>query len=333
MGFRLLGLGWSGVDLFFVLSGFLITGILLDSRDSVTYFRTFYIRRVLRIFPLYFCYLFVILVVCREGWRWYAGVDLSQSSNPWWFITYLQNWKPEGSPGDRFLDHLWSLAIEEQFYLVWPALVWLVPRRRLSWVCAGVVAGAFILRCWMSMSGVPGLRIYSLTPCRLDCLAVGAFLAVGLREFRPQLDRWTPRARRVCAAAFLVVVVLSPGPVWSNLAMRTGGATVLALGFGSVVYGAATSQSGWLHRVFSNRLLRQFGKYSYGMYVLHAAPWELTAFRVRELGEPFLIVKYLYLPAFVAVSFALAWLSFRYLEQPFLALKSPACPMQPSPAA
>jgi peptidoglycan/LPS O-acetylase OafA/YrhL len=243
-------------------------------------------------------------------------------TNPWWFVTYLQNWKPEGSPGDKYLDHLWSLAIEEQFYLVWPALVWLVPRRRLSWVCAAVVAGAFALRCWMSISGVAGLRIYSTTPCRLDCLATGAFLAVGIRDFPAQLERWTPWVRRGCAALFAVVAALCPGPVWTDRPMQTVGASLLALGFGSMVYGAATSQRGWLHIAFSNRWLRQFGKYSYGMYVLHSAPWEVTAFRVRELGGSLVIVKYLYLPAFVTVSFALAWLSFRYLEQPFLALKT-----------
>jgi peptidoglycan/LPS O-acetylase OafA/YrhL len=335
-GFRLLGLGWSGVDLFFVLSGFLITGILVDSRDSSTYFRTFYARRILRIFPLYFFYLFLILVLSRQGWRWYAGEDLWQSADPWWYVTYLMNWKPGAGSVDRSLSHLWSLAIEEQFYLVWPAVVWLVPRRRLSWLCAALAAGAFATRCWMSASGASTESIYRMTPCRLDCLAVGAFLAIGIRDFRPLLDRWAPRVSLVCAAGFLVVAAVSPGPVWSDLPMRTVGASLLAVGYGCLVFRAATSQNGWMHRFLSNRALRQLGKYSYGMYVLHATPWEMTAFFVRGLGHGtlpqalILAIKYAYLPGLVAGSFAIAWLSWRFLEHPFLALKS-RLPYGPGP--
>lgn len=328
LGFRLLGLGWSGVDLFFVLSGFLITGILIDSRDSSTYFRTFYARRILRIFPLYFFYLFLILVLCRHGWRWYAGEDLWQSAGPWWFVTYLMNWKPGGGSGDRFLDHLWSLAIEEQFYLVWPAVVWLVPRRRMSWVCAVLAACAFAARCWMSASGASTEIIYRMTPCRLDCLAVGAFVAIGLRDFRPLLERWTPRVAFACAGIFLAVAAASPNPVWSDLPMRTVGASLLALGYGCVVFRAATARAGWMHRLLSSRLLCQFGKYSYGMYILHAVLLEMTILFVRDLGRRplpqavILAIKYCYLPALVAATFAIAWLSWRFLEHPFLVLKS-----------
>jgi peptidoglycan/LPS O-acetylase OafA/YrhL len=327
-GFRLLGLGWSGVDLFFVLSGFLITGILIDSRDSSTYFRTFYARRVLRIFPLYFFYLFLVLVVCRYGWRWYAREDLWQSTNSLWFVTYLMNWMPADASGKRFLYHLWSLAIEEQFYLVWPAVVWFFPRRRLTWVCAALAASAFATRCWMSGAIASTETIYEMTPCRLDCLAVGAFVAIGVRDFRPLLDRWCPRAFAVCTAGFLVVAAVSPNPVWSDLPMRTLGASLLAVGYGCVVFRAATARTGWACRLFSSRLLGQFGKYSYGMYVLHAAPWEMTAFLVRALDHRrlpeamILAIKYAYLPALTAASFGLAWLSMRFMEHPFLSLKS-----------
>ncbi len=328
LGFRLLGLGWSGVDLFFVLSGFLITGILIDSRDSSTYFRIFYARRILRIFPLYFFYLFTILALTRQGWRWYAGEDLWQSTGPWWYVTYLMNWKPGGGSGDRFLDHLWSLAIEEQFYLVWPAVVWLAPRRKLSWLCVAFAASAFAARCWMSSEGVGTEIIYRMTPCRLDCLAVGAFVAIGIRDFRPLLDRWASWVASACTGSFLVVAAVSWHPVWSDLPMRTVGASLLAVGYGAVVFRAATAQTGWMHRLLSNRLLRQFGKYSYGMYVLHAVVLETTVPFVRDLSHRplpqalILAIKYSYLPALVASSFALAWLSWRFLERPFLALKS-----------
>jgi peptidoglycan/LPS O-acetylase OafA/YrhL len=328
LAYRVLTFGWAGVDLFFVLSGFLITGILVDSRGCSSYFRTFYIRRVLRIFPLYFAYLFLILVLFRYLWRWYSGEDLWQWTNPWWFITYLMNWKPSGPHRDPFMGHLWSLAIEEQFYFVWPAVVWLVPRNKLSLTCALVALGALVTRCWMSAAGVSAAVIYDRTPCRLDCLAVGAFVAVGVRDFRPFLDRWAPRVFAASAAGFLVVEALSPKPVWANLPMRTAGASLLALCFGGVVFRSATSHTGWMHGFFSSRLLCQLGKYSYGIYVLHEVLSEFTVSFVRNLSSghlaPALVLglKYFYLPALLAGTFALAWLSWNFLEQPFLQLKS-----------
>jgi peptidoglycan/LPS O-acetylase OafA/YrhL len=122
---NVLWLGWAGVDLFFALSGFLITGILLDSLDSTSYFRTFYIRRALRIFPLYSAFLAVTLGLMHHIlWRHkYPGIVT------WWYLTYLQNWKPNHTAGDLHVDHLWSLAVEEQFYMAWPLLIWITPRK------------------------------------------------------------------------------------------------------------------------------------------------------------------------------------------------------------
>jgi hypothetical protein len=153
---RVLDLGWSGVDLFFVLSGFLITGILLDSRESHGYFRTFYARRVLRIFPLFFAYLFLVLVVFRYAWIWYSGRDLWSATNPWWYFSYLLNWKPDHGYNDLYLGHLWSLAIEEQFYLVWPLVVWLLsppPARRGVPVGGGMRAGGAVPAQRLARSG------------------------------------------------------------------------------------------------------------------------------------------------------------------------------------
>ncbi len=212
--------------------------------------------------------------------------------------------------------------------MVWPAVIWVFPRQRLSSLCAAMALIAFAVRCWMSAVGASTQTIYQLTPCRLDCLAVGAFVAIGVQDFRPQLDRWTPRIFALCSSGFLVVVAVSPNPVWSDLAMRTFGASLLALGYGCVVFRAATGHIGWTNRLFASPLLGKLGKYSYGMYVLHAAPWELTAFFVRELDNQrlpqalILAIKYSYFPALLAVSFGLSWLSMRFLEHPFLTLKA-----------
>src|SRR5262245_13745 len=132
-----LTLGWVGVELFFVLSGFLITGILLDSRGAPHYFRNFYIRRTLRIFPLYYGFLALWLGVLPLFYKWPNDVlkVVSIPVSPVWSWAYLTNivqaLHDDWRAGPPYTTHFWSLAIEEQFYLVWPTVVFLFSRRRL----------------------------------------------------------------------------------------------------------------------------------------------------------------------------------------------------------
>lgn len=339
LGFRLLGLGWSGVDLFFVLSGFLITGILLDSRDAPGYFRTFYLRRALRIFPLYFAYLFLILVVARFAWRGYSGTDLWQGTNPWWYVTYLLNWKADHGYNDHLLGHLWSLAIEEQFYMVWPAAIWFVPRRYLKWLCLAVAAGALGARVYLGAHGFDGEAVYRMTPCRMDTLALGAFVAVGVRDFREVLERHVNRVLVVCGTAFVAVWLVNPSPVWSDAGMRTLGASLMAFVYACFVFHAATLRAGILQKLLTMPLLRQCGKYSYAMYVLHSAPFHLTAQIVHDLslhsypGALVIIAKYLYFPALTVVAYLAARVSWRFLESPFIRLKDRVATPEPGAAS
>ena len=144
--------GWSGVDLFFVLSGFLITGILLGAKDSPTYYRAFYARRVLRIFPLYYATLvFFLLIVPRLplfapiDYFWNPGRPTRDSSGTG---CISRTCRPQltGAWQHRTLDITWSLAIEEHFYLVWPLVVRLSSERRLLQICAGTIVAALGLR-------------------------------------------------------------------------------------------------------------------------------------------------------------------------------------------
>jgi peptidoglycan/LPS O-acetylase OafA/YrhL len=327
LGFRALGLGWSGVDLFFVLSGFLITGILLDSRQSPRYFRVFYLRRALRIFPLYFTYLFLILVAGRFILLAYTGTDFWKSTDPRWYFTYLLNWKSDQGYNDLALGHLWSLAIEEQFYLVWPAVVWLAPRRHLKWLCLTIAAGALFARFFMGSHGYGPEAIYRMTPGRMDTLALGAFVAVGSRDFRAILDRWVNVVLALSAAGFLAIWAFNSGPVWSDFPMRTFGASLIGVIYACFVFHAAALQNGTVCRILSSSLLTRCGKYSYAMYVLHSVPYNLTADAMRNLSVetlPFPVVvaaKYLYFPALAGVAFGAAWISWRVLEHPFIRLK------------
>lgn len=174
--------GSYGVELFFVLSGFLITGILYDGRNKPNYFRNFYMRRVLRIFPLYYGVLVLVFFVAplipllrgqtldylldRQVWAWLYGVNIYIALQGEWSLSYL--------------DHFWSLAVEEHFYLFWPLVVFLLAHRPriLIVVCLATALCAMLARLTGSLMGLSWWTTYVLTPFRLDGLALGAFLAV-----------------------------------------------------------------------------------------------------------------------------------------------------------
>ena len=139
---RLTGAGWVGVDLFFVLSGFLITSILYEAKQSDGYFKNFYMRRVLRIFPLYYGVLFVAFAVVPLFHPYQTGFYKTISHNQIFLWTYLQNYVQLPWEGWAGFTHFWSLAVEEQFYLVWPAVVFLLNRRALMGVSIGMVVTA-----------------------------------------------------------------------------------------------------------------------------------------------------------------------------------------------
>ena len=177
------GMGWIGVDLFFVLSGFLITGILLDLRRNPDYFRIFYGRRTVRIFPLYYAALtvfFLVVPMLLTHLHHQRAFDVETGTAGKLFAwTYLLNWY-EGLKGFQIiphpLQHFWSLAIEEQFYLVWPFLVLKLARRRLIQVCFGLMALGLFMRAVMYWIHLP-IAAYTWTICRADPLAAGAIVA------------------------------------------------------------------------------------------------------------------------------------------------------------
>ena len=160
--------GWIGVQLFFALSGFLITAGLLDSRGSPHFFRDFYAKRALRIVPLYYTVLFVLLVLLP----WLARPPAPFSSAhqaPLWF--FAANWVESLPYG---FAHFWSLAVEEQFYLLWPLVVVGLAPRGLLRACLWIAAGALLLRGALAAYGVASWTLYVNTACRMDALALGA---------------------------------------------------------------------------------------------------------------------------------------------------------------
>jgi peptidoglycan/LPS O-acetylase OafA/YrhL len=300
--------GWIGVQLFFVLSGFLITGILLDTRDRPHYFRSFWIRRALRIFPLYFGVLTVATI---------AG---AASIYLW---TYSSNFAAPLGHAEPTFPHFWSLAVEEQFYLVWPFVVWLGGRR-------GVIALSFILtvvaiasRIYVRSHLGPEAT-YQFTPCRMDALAIGAGVAALIRG--DNLRRFVANARASLLGAIgfaLIVGAFIVGHVARTSAkMQIDGYTLLAIGFGVLLIGVLPPH-GAPARILSWSPLRRIGMYSYGMYVFHAPFHILVGIPLLERlhwtqGAAFGVA---YMIGATLVTLGLAALSYHLYEKRFLALK------------
>lgn len=324
--------GWTGVDLFFVLSGFLITGILYDSKAAEFYFRHFYIRRCLRIFPLYYGVLalfFVLLprvVTSDPSDASYQNLIADQS----WYWTYLINVKIafDGWPRTNLIAHFWSLAVEEQFYFVWPLVVFLMRRETLVKMCVACVVVALGLRFGFAWIG-QDLPAYVLLPARVDALAIGGLLALLARDPRG-LVVWRRTACMIGVVTGCVLVVLAAARrgLWTtDPFMFTIGYTVLAAFFGALLSIVVTSaDNGVLGRICSSRLLRFFGRYSYGLYVFHHP---IVIFTRRFFTAPDLPTVFgsqlsglaIYVLLTGGVSLAVAVLSWHLYESPFLRLK------------
>jgi peptidoglycan/LPS O-acetylase OafA/YrhL len=270
--------GWCGVDLFFVLSGYLITRILYQAKESEGYFRNFYFRRILRIFPLYYGLLIVTFVVipnlpaglipAEKLERW-TRVE----TNPLWFWFYLNNFATAiaGSWGHGILDVTWSLAIEEQFYVLWPLVVFKLNRDRLLQTCLFVFVTAFIIRSIMTIWGMNSISTYVFTLGRFDVIAAGAFVALaaegpgGIQRLLPARRIWV-----ITAIALLGLFVWRGGMYNMDPVILTIGLSLVAMNFSALLAVVVSLPPGhWLVRVFSMRFLRAFGKYSYAMYLIH----------------------------------------------------------------
>jgi peptidoglycan/LPS O-acetylase OafA/YrhL len=336
--------GWLGVDLFFVLSGFLITGILYEAKGSARYFTSFYGRRVLRIFPLYYGFLAFILVVAPLVLAPDVAADLRAKQG--WYWAYLSNvevalhdWSEPS-----YLGHFWSLAIEEQFYLIWPWIVLACDRRRLMLVCAGCFLIALAMRTTVPHAMEP-VAAYVLLPTRMDTLATGAFVALLMRgsDGREWLRRWAPVVLVVGVSwlgmLFLVRGGLDPG----DRIVQTLGYSVIAISCGALI---ATAVQGttfdWLQRALCAAPLLFFGKYSYGLYVVHQpimvglAEYGLQVDVIPSLHGSALPGVLAFGFASVALCIAAALVTWHVWEAPFLSLKRhlpyrARIPPQPSP--
>lgn len=340
--YRVLNLGWWGVDLFFVLSGFLITGILLDAKGSSHFFRNFYARRSLRIFPLYYGVLLLFFVVLPAlaavpAWRgWLLHNDLyllgrDLAPKQIWLWLYGANIKTAlDATGWTFglLTHFWSLSVEEHFYLVWPFVVVACDRIRLAQVCVAVAVGSVIARLGFVAAGMEPAYVYVLTPCRLDGLALGSLVAA--------LSRGPGGLESLRAAGGRAFLILGPAAAGLFFALSryrfTGFMIVFGLALLSCACAAALPYAALAGREaghwLCHPLLRTLGKYSYGIYILHPFVVEPVDRFVTSAGVQRIIGGSYEAYAVSRTSLALlaalglAAVSWRLYEKHFLALKA-----------
>jgi peptidoglycan/LPS O-acetylase OafA/YrhL len=331
-----LRIGWTGVDLFFVLSGFLIGGILLDARKSLNYFRTFYTRRFYRILPLYavvVCVSYLTTVVLEHGYAshfiWMLQV---QGRLPWFtYVFFVQNFwmAARNTFGTLLLGATWSLAVEEQFYITLPLLIWILEPRRLQKVLLAAIFAAPVIRTLFCI-GWPGKWImgFVLMPCRADALLLGVLAAIAMRT--PTYRTWIENHRRVNLGAIFVLLVgcavlihvaSSPG----SWIMQTFGYTWMALLYALILVYALAQRSSLISRVLRVGLLRSLGKIAYGVYLLHGYVLTflttlISPSRRLHYGWPALDSWFQFGITIVALllTFGLCQFSWQYFEKPLV---------------
>ena len=329
-------MGRYGVDLFFVLSGCLITGILIDSRELPHYFRTFYTRRVLRIFPLYYALVAITFLLVPSATRFLSAdqartVDAFLSPGDWpWFVAFCSNFliAIRNRYTNGLLDASWSLAIEEHFYLVWPALVLAIASlRRLRQLCLAVIVVVLILRIAAWAAGWSRLQIYVVTFTRLDALAFGALVAIWMRSSAAE---WSGRLRQAkpLSLALLAVVLalwLTGQMEYTATVMNTIGYTLVgALGMQVVIQAVPLDRGGFVGRLFDNRAMRFFGKYSYGLYMFQLpvkGALMLLFFNEARMLSSALVWQGAFYALAGTMTTAAALVSWHLLEKNMLALK------------
>ncbi len=321
---RSLRLTWSGVDLFFVLSGFLIGGILLDRREAPRYFQAFYARRFCRILPLYFLYLGAFFLLLAAAPAFTASPALGPFFRDplpaWSYATFTQNlvMARERTFGPMGLGITWSLAVEEQFYLVLPWMIRFIPLRWLPLSLAAVGAAAPL---WRVLAGPSGyLSTIVLTHCRADTLLLGVLCAYALRH-----ERWRQAvlaSRRVLYwILFVFLAVLGALSLFRHYGFEGSPYmfSILAVLYGALLLLAVTEGRGPVTWLVRRRWLRMLGQRAYCVYLIHQAvngvAHSLVLGRPPGLGSP---AEVAVTAAAGVVTLALAEVSWRLFEKPLI---------------
>ncbi|MDZ4808803.1 MAG: acyltransferase [Bacteroidota bacterium] len=318
--------GWLGVDLFFVLSGFLITDILLKTVGKKDYLRNFYIRRMLRIFPLYYlCLILFLIVLPKTNLQFDVQYYIDHQV---WLWTYLQNWiYTFQNPGQtNTLNHLWSLAVEEQFYLLWPLAVLVIKNPKYLLLFISLILVAVLgLRLWAWMHQVVDLAYFNLfTFTRIDGICIGCMIAL-LQRVNPNfLKRYTSAIVLFFAFMNFAFFFVNRRYHFAFPYLALAGYTTFAMMFGLLVNEVVTNKTKLVNFLFNIPLLKFFGKISYGFYIFHWPVYILLSPYLFPWVSKFVNGSSLEFSVSVLATLAaigISWISYQYFEKYFLKLK------------
>ncbi len=323
-----LHLGWAGVDLFFVLSGFLIGGILIDNQNSPNYYRTFYLRRAFRILPLYIILLLSYILALQTN---FVPLMLKYRLPSWSYLVFAQNlmmvrYSHEYASGFRLFEFgaswmtaTWSLAVEEQFYVILPLIVRRLSMRAVKHVAVAMILLAPVTRLFSFYIGGPRgfTAAYVLMPCRIDALGFGLLAAILWREKR------IPRIRWLLAAIPFLVWGLCKYTVYSGMALKlslSGYSVTAACGFVLLLLCLSCPRRSVLYELLVSRMMVTLGNTSYCLYLWHSVIAGILFHFVLGSGTEFKDIKSAGLEvASLTLSVAVSWLSWRYFESWLLA--------------
>lgn len=295
--------GWAGVDVFFVLSGFLITSILQKELvgSGTINLKSFYIRRFLRLFPAFFAVVVVSSIAALFSKNYF---DQAMEAAVY-AMTYLMNWnRAFGLGGEWMLGHTWSLAMEEQFYFLWPLFLIFVRRSAHLKATVALIIAITAWRCFLALNGADPARTYNGFDTHADALLIGCVLA-----FKPDIVPTGRVASILAAAALAAIFLLSHlNSVWT----QTAGLALASML--SAILVACARRDGWIRTALQWRPFVFTGRISYGLYLWHYPIWFVAYGR---FGDQSWIP-----PVTLLLSYIAAILSFYVIEQPFLKLKS-----------
>jgi len=328
---RLALMGWSGVDLFFVLSGFLIGGILVDARNSPSYFRTFYTRRFFRIIPIYYLWILAYIVLVGVAGSYLrahsnSGLVMAPGMPIYAHFFFLQNLMviPFAGLAGAWFSHLWSLAVEEQFYLISPLVVRLLSTRPLTIFLGCVIAAAPLLRVVLLALRTDPWLVSVLMPCRADSLAIGMLAAVFWRKegFREWLSDRSGTLYAILAVLFAGVAALWKwSPESQTLGMETIGFTWLAAFFVVILLLALTRRDGPIARLARVAWLRELGRVSYCVYIIHLVVNVFCHTLLRRASPATSDARGAAVTIFSAfATLGIAWISWKLFEGPLVRL-------------
>ena len=322
---------WVSIDLLFTLSGLLITGILIETKDSPNYFKNFYIRRALRIFPLYyliiFIFLFFILFITKRPETLKYFTD-----HVGYFLFYCQNWYfiKNGIPQGGHLNHTWSLAVEEQIYVFWPLLIFLCKNKYdLIWLCISTLLFSLLFRILyihfiISPNTIDPYDVFQNTFCRIDSFAAGSLLYCLLRFKIDFLNKKNAMILfLITSLLFFIFGFMDNNFKFTGYYISHFGYTLMGLNFMTCLYFSLTCGNKYLNNILQNSILVYIGKISYSLYIFHCFILILLTPTFNNILKKLsghnnnLIAITLCL----IVTFLISALSYNFFEKPIIKLK------------